>query len=259
MMMASVIGLPFIWSLQIMPSLKNNSPISKSRGVVLPTVLWVSILTIIIAINYASTVQLNTRAVDNIKLAMMLKYDSTSGIYIALDRLLSDPSTADSKYSLSVNNKTVDIEVRSENMKTNLNAADARQLRRSFLEAGVDPEMAEILSDRVIDWRDPDHEARQYGMEDDEYFNSGKDYGAKDRRFDDLAEILLIAELDANRFRLLSDYFTTYSKSAGKLYTLTATAKSVSGKQSYVINTTIQLTYQPVKPYRILKWQYNHS
>lgn len=242
-----------------MPNPMKSISIRKNRGIVLPTVLWVTILTIVIAVNYASTVHLNTSAVDNIKLAMKLKYDSTSGIYIALDRLLSDPSTADSKYRILVNNKDVDIEVRSESRKTDLNSADDRQLRSRLIDAGFSSEKAKILADRIIDWRDPDHESRQYGMEDREYFGIGKDYGAKDGRFDDLAELLLITDIDQATFRLLPKYFTTYSKSAGKLFTLTSKIKNTDGEQSYTINMTVQITYHPEKPYRILKWQYNHS
>jgi general secretion pathway protein K len=233
--------------------------INKSRGIVLPTVLWITILTIVIAGNYASAVHLNTKAVENIKTAMMLKYDSISGVYLALDRLLSDASSGNIKYELSVNNNNVDIEIRPEYLKTNLNAADANQLRNTFIDAGVNPEIADILSDRVIDWRDPDHSTRLYGMEDNEYFNSGKNYGAKDKGFEDLVELLLIADIDENMFKRISDYFTIYRKSIGKLYTLTSRASNPDGDKAYVIKAVVQITNQSNKPYRILKWQYNQG
>ena len=95
-----------------MPSIVNTVSINKSRGIVLPTVLWITILIIVIAGNYASAVHLNTKAVDNIKTAMMLKYDAISGVYIALEKLLSEASNGNIKYELSVNNNYVNIEVR---------------------------------------------------------------------------------------------------------------------------------------------------
>jgi general secretion pathway protein K len=242
-----------------MSKLTNMVSINKNRGVVLPTVLWITILTIVIAGNYASAVHLNTKAVENIKTATMLKYDSISGVYLALGRLLAGASNGNVKYELSVNNNNVEIEIRPEYLKTNLNTADANQLRNTFIDAGVNPEIAEILSDRVIDWRDPDHLTRLYGMEDNEYFNSGKNYGAKDKGFEDLVELLLIADIDKNMFRRISDYFTIYRQASGKLYTLASRASNLAGDKAYVIKAVVQLTYQSNKPYRILKWQYNQG
>jgi len=224
----------------------------------LPSVLWITLLTIVIATNYASAVHLNTKAVENIKSATMLKYDSISGIYLALGRLLSETSNGNIKYKFSMNNN-VEVEVRPEAMKTNLNAADADQLRNTFIRIGVNPEIAGNLSDRVIDWRDPDHSTLPYGMEDNEYYSSGKIYGAKDKRFEDLVELLLIADINENMFRRISDYFTVYGKASGKLFSLTSKASNSAGDKAYVIKAIVQITYQSNKPYRILKWQYNQS
>lgn len=242
-----------------MSSPATISTISKSRGVVLPTVLWITILIIVVTINYASDVHINTKAADNIKAAMMLKYDASSGIYIALDRLLSNPSNDNLSYQLSINKNNVAIEVRPENIKTDLNTASANQLRSAFRDVGMNEEMADTMSDRVIDWRDADHSSRLYGMEDAEYFSKGNKYGAKDGRFEDLVELLLLADIDKNLFQRIPEFFTIYSKASGKLYTLTSRASSNSEDKSYVINTVVKLTYQAGKPYRVLKWQYNNS
>jgi len=253
------LNLQFTSRHQIMPSIVNTVPINKNRGIVLPTVLWITILTVVIAGNYASAVHLNTKAVDNIKTAMMLKYDAISGVYIALDKLLSDASNGNIKYELSVNNNHVNIEVRPERMKTNLNAANASQLGNTFIDAGVNPDIAEILSDRIIDWRDPDHSTLLYGMEDSEYFSIGKNYGAKDKRFEDLVELLLIADIDENMFRRISNHFTIYGKTSGNLFTLTSKASDSTGDKTYLVKAVVQITHQSNQPYRILKWQYNQS
>ena len=231
--------------------------ISNKRGMVLPSVLWITILTIVIATNYASAVHLNTRAVDNIKTATLLKYDSISGVYLALERLLAGGSSNNVKYAIAMNNNRVEIEIRPENMKTSLNEADARKLRATFIGAGINPDIAETLADRVIDWRDPDHSAQPNGMEDNGYFSNGKNYGAKDKGFEDLVELLLIADIDAALFRRLSEYFTIYGKGARKIYTLTSRASNPAGDKAYVVEAVVQLTRESSHPYRVLKWQYN--
>ena len=240
-----------------MPELVKTISINNNRGMVLPSVLWITMLTMVIATNYASAVHLNTRAVDNIKTATLLKYDSISGVYLALERLLAGGSSNNMKYVISVNNNRVEIEIRPENMKTSLNQADARKLRATFIGAGMNPDIAETLADRVIDWRDPDHSAQLNGMEDNGYFSNGKNYGAKDKGFEDLVELLLIADIDAALFRRLSEYFTIYGKGTEKIFTLTSRASNPAGDRAYVAEAVVQLTYRSNHPYRVLKWQYN--
>jgi len=226
---------------------------------VLPTVLWISVLALVIAVNYASSVRLNLQAAGNMRTAMTMKYDATSGIYIALDRLLSEPPGVDSRYRLLVNDRHVDIEVQAEANKVDLNSASAGRLSRGFIDAGFAAEQALVLADRVIDWRDADHDRRANGMEDGDYFAAGRDYGARDGRIADLVELLLIAEMDNASFRRLSSYFTTYNPAAGKLYTLSSRVSSASGEESYQVDATVQLTYGSDRPYRVLKWHFNQG
>jgi len=232
---------------------------TQSRGIVLPSVLWITILTIVVAVNYASAVHVNTRTADNIKTSLMLKYDAISGIYLALDRLLSDPSSANRRYRVSVNNNIVEVEVRPESLKTDLNSATEKEIRASFIDTGIDSEKAGLLAARVIDWRDPDHLARPNGMEDAGYFSNNREYGAKDSRIEDLVELLLIADIERNIFRRLADDFTVYGKAARGIYTLTAWTSNSTGEKSYATTAIVQVTRQRNQPYRILKWQHNHG
>lgn len=231
----------------------------KYSGVVLPTVLWITILTIVIASNYASDVNINTNIAENIKSATLLKQDSTSGFYLALQKLLAQTPTDNSSYNLDINNSRVNIDIRAENKKTNLNDADARTLVGSFKSMGITTDQAEVLADRIIDWRDGDHSKLLKGMEDREYASDGKQYGAKDSRIDDIVEVLLVADLDPDIFSQLSRNFTVYGKGTGKLYTLTSTAINTNDNKSYMISALIQLTYQTDRPYRVLKWLNNQS
>ena len=254
--MVSCTNRPFTWRHPVMCDLTS---VKKSRGVVLPTVLWITVLTIMVASNFTSDVRINTHATDNIKSAMTLKYDATSAVYIAIEKLLSGETAESLKFNYAINNSDVDIEIRSEKAKTNINTADERQLTETSIQTGVMPEMAQRLTDLVIDWRDPDSLTQLYGMEDQDYFNLGKQYGAKDKRFEDLVELLLMADIEPEMFRRISQAFTIYAKNAGKLFTINSTAHDRSSHNSYAINTIIQLTYQSQNPYRILKWRYNQS
>jgi type II secretory pathway component PulK len=96
-------------------------------------------------------------------------------------------------------------------------------------------------------------------MEDREYFSSGKNYGAKDKRFEDLVELLLIADIDKNMFSRISNHFTIYGKTSGNLFTLTSKASNYSGDKTYMVKAVVKISRRSNKPYRILKWQYNQS
>ena len=233
--------------------------ISRQRGIVLPSVLWITILTIVVAVNYASAVQLNTRTADNIKTSTLAKYDAISGIYLALDRLLSSPASADADYRIEFNGNTVDIAIRPEKTKTSLNEASVDELRDTFSEAGVDAALATTLAARVIDWRDRDHISQAYGMEDAGYFDSGKPYGAKDARIEDLVELLLMADIDARLFKSLAERVTIYSSMSPRLYTVTARVRDGEGRQAYVTQATVHISGQRKRPYRILKWQHHNG
>ena len=232
--------------------------IYKNNGVVLPAVLWITILTIAVAGNYVSAVHVSTRTVDNIKNATMLKYDSRSGVYVAIERLLAGSTTND-RYSFVFNKSKLDIEVWPERMKTSVNEASADKLQDAFIGAGIEPVKADVLAARVIDWRDTDHSAQVFGMEDEDYSAIDKDYGAKDQRFEDLAELLLLEGFDDDTFSMIKDYFTVYGKQNGRLYAIMSRASDNESNRSCETRVIVQLTNHSGSPYRILKWHYNQN
>jgi len=221
--------------------------------------MWITILSIVVAVNYASAVQLNIRAADNIQLSMLSRHDAISGIYIGIERLMSNPANGDADLQLAINHSTVTVEINRENLKTDLNSASLDELRDTFIEAGIEAEQATVLAARVADWRDRDHALRPYGSEDADYFDSGKFYGARDMPFGDLVELLQIADLDALTYTRLGKYFTVYPAYSSGRYTLTARARDAEGNQAFVTTAIVQIGNNPKAPYRIIKWQHHNG
>ena len=231
---------------------------NRQRGLVLPTVLWISVLTITVGVSYASTVHLGTRSADNIKTALQLKYDAISGVYLALDQLLAEPVDETTRYRLKFNGSDLDIEVIPEHAKTNINSASADTIRGAIVDAGIDAGSARTLAARIVDWRDPDHNLQPLGMEDAQYQAAGRGYGAKDSRIDDLSELLLIADIERQAFTDLSRRLTIYVGTASRVYSITATS-SRGGQGPIFVTRAIVQSSGTNKPYRILKWQHNHG
>ena len=230
----------------------------KCRGMVLPTVLWISLLAITVGVSYASSVHLGTRSADNIKTALLLKYDAISGVYLALDRLSAKPVGETTRYRLEFNGSILDIVVTPEQTKTNINSASADEIRGAISDAGIDAGTARMLAARIVDWRDSDHELFAQGMEDAQYHAAGRGYGAKDSRIDDLSELLLIADIEREAFTSISDRLTIYGRGAHRIYSISVTSSRDSQGPIFVTRAIVQATGLH-STYKILKWHHNHG
>lgn len=225
---------------------------------VLPSVLWITLLMIVVAVNYASSVGTNTRAADNIKLADLARYDAIAGIYVGIEHLLTNRAiraNPDSSLQLAINGNNVEIEIRHEANKTAINTAGNDELRARLAEAGLDNETASMLAARIIDWRDRDHDTRALGMEDAGYLAAGKTYGAKDGPIADLVELGLIMDIDRGVAEKLHDHFTLASLTAGSRYTVTALTRDAQGNELFVSSAVVHLGAVRDRPYQIIKWR----
>ena len=229
----------------------------RQRGLVLPTVLWISMLAITVGVSYASSVHLGTRSADNIKTSMLLKYDAISGIYLALDQLLAKPVDGITRYRLEFNDSDLDIVVTPEHYKTNVNTASTDEIRSAIVDAGIDTRTARMLAARIVDWRDPDHDLQPQGMEDAQYYAADRSYGARDSRIDDLSELLLIADIERAAFIALSNHLSIYGGGTVPVYSISVTSSRGGEGPIFVTRAIVQATGH--KSYQILKWQHNHG
>ena len=230
----------------------------KSRGLVLPMVLWITMLAITVGVGYASSVHLSTRSAINIKTSMLLKYDAISGVYLALDQLSAKPLSEATRYRLKFNGSDLDIVVTPEHVKTNVNSASADEIRAAIIDAGIDADTARMLAARIVDWRDRDHDPMPQGMEDAQYQAVDRGYGAKDSRIDDLSELLLIADIERDAFTGLSRHLSIYGGGAQRIYSISVTSSRGGQGPIFVTRAIVQATGLH-KTYQILKWHHNHG
>jgi general secretion pathway protein K len=240
-----------------MSSHSHIAPFRKLRGIVLPSVLWITILTIVVAVNYATSVGTSTRAVDNIKMAALARYDAISGVYVGIQHLLANRANPAPNLQLAINGNIVEIEIQHEALKTGIDTAGSDELRLRLVEAGLDIGSARVLAARIVDWRDRDHDPQARGMEDAGYFAEGKPYGAKDMSIADLVELGLIMDIDRRVVEKLSDHFTLSSLTAGSRYSVIARARDAQGNASHVTSALVHLGTLRNRPYQIIKWRQN--
>jgi general secretion pathway protein K len=107
--------------------------------------------------------------------------------------------------------------------KFNLNRADEIILRQALTLTGVAPQEFSIITDSILDWRDPDDAPRMNGAESDWYRNLWPPYLARNGPFDDLSELLLVRGMIPASYPALADLFTPVS--SGRINVNTASAQ----------------------------------
>ena len=87
---------------------------------------------------------------------------------------------------------SLSIDIKDMDRKFNINVADEIILKQALTLIGVDASLGTTVANSILDWRDPDGNARNNGAESEFYEGLTPAYYAKDGPIDDLSELLLI-------------------------------------------------------------------
>ena len=193
-------------------------PSSPPSGFALIAVLWMLILISALAVGAATTSQTETRLAANVLAVAQARHLAEGGILVAVKQLIESDARAqrclDGRVfsSMTLDQSEVDISVRDEAGKIDLNEAAQPLLRGLFSAAGKDPQEADALADAVLDWRDGDHERSPNGAEDSDYRLSKLGHGAKDARFESIYELLSVKGITRELFDRIRDDITVHSR-----------------------------------------------
>lgn len=190
------------------------------RGIALISVLWISTLLAVIAASFTSSArtegQLAHNMVENAKaeaLADGAVYRAVLGLLeVDADRAWRADGTA---YRLDYGEGAVLVRIFDEDAKVDLNTAPPELLAGLLRLLGVEPEQAEILVARILDFRDEDHEPEPDGAEDPDYEAAGRAAGAIDRPLVTEAELLGVLGMSEALYRRLRPFVTVYSGAEG--------------------------------------------
>ncbi len=190
--------------------------VKRQRGLVLVIVLWIIILLTVIATGFAYSMRteanLARNAVDQARARYLAEAGITRAILVMLHpdparRWPSDGSVQ--RFSMAQGN--VRVSVRDESGFIDLNGASPQLLDGLFRVAGVEESSRASLVDAVLDWRDRDGLRRLHGAEDKEYYQFGRDYGAKDAGFEAVEELQLVLGVSPVLYRQLEPWITVHS------------------------------------------------
>jgi general secretion pathway protein K len=182
-------------------------------GVALVVVLWLLILlTIVVGVfaTLARTEALQARFLFDTTEA---RYAAEAGVHRAVFEMMNpDIETRwvpDGRpYTVEFAGTSLEIRIRDESGKINLNSASEDLLAELFYANGVDELRAVSLADAIADWRDEDDIPREYGAEIDEYYAAGLPYGPANQPFSSVAELQQVLGMTWELFLQTRDLFT---------------------------------------------------
>ena len=191
-----------------------------NRGIALISVLWITGLLAVMAASFASSARTEASLAHNHEESAKAEALADAGVYRAVFGLLDlDPETAwragDAAYSFSVGDGDVQVWIEDEDGKIDLNAAALQLIAGLFMAVGLPEEEAQLLADRIGDFRDEDSEPEPLGAEDEAYFGAGLAQGAADRPFATESELLRVLGMTQSLYEQVRPYVTVYSGAEG--------------------------------------------
>lgn len=183
------------------------------KGIALMVVLWVLAFLMLIVVEFAYTMRIETETVRNLKDETAARHLALAGINMGLAELGTDYDivfidkdarlalgkkekhdikTIDVKREFALGEGRVSYRIYDEEARLNINVASREQIKGLLRATGVDTITSDVIADSILDWRDENHEFHFNGAEDDYYGSLARPYGAKDGRFDTTEELLLV-------------------------------------------------------------------
>ena len=203
------------------PSTHGN----RDDGFALIVVIWVAVLLSIMAAAFTASVKGRIRTMSAKVQAAKVEAAADAGIQIAMLELLArsrDPSvparftqTGTVAACAAGDETIVVIEVEDEEGKVNLNTPNEALLLALLSGLGAAPLDARTYADRILDYRDFDHDKRADGAESEDYGKAGRAVGPKDSDFVSVDELDQVLGLPRAFVERMKPFVTTLSSQAG--------------------------------------------
>ena len=219
------------------------------NGVALMVVLWVLVLLIALATEFAFSMKGEVNTTRNYKEDIQAYHLAKAGIHMAMAEILypssfhashqdfrlimggsakgseTDPNKSDKtayrtskRQGIELGPGLITYSLQDENSKIPINKTTRNTLVKVLTSAGIESkEKKDIIADSILDWIDSDNNHRLNGAENDFYQNLTPSYFAKNAPIENLDELSKIRGIDekilygTNQRKGLKKFFTTYN------------------------------------------------
>lgn len=187
------------------------------RGAALLLVMWLILLLSGLVAGYAMSARIESMQGNGLARSVQAREAARAGVEYAISRMLDAdyaqrwaPDGRD--YRLSFDGAQLEVSVRDETGKVDLNNAGPDLLAGLLRAQGEPAEAATRLAGAIVDWRDQDSLVQVAGgAEDTNYAAAGLAWGAKDAPFETVAELEQVLGMRPALYRSLAPYVTVHS------------------------------------------------
>jgi general secretion pathway protein K len=187
---------------------------ARVRGAALLLVLWVLVLLTGLVAVFAVTARTESLQGRYLARSVAARYLAEAGIEVAALRLGSADAAQlwlpDGRpYRFELEGAQVEVRVRDESGRVDLNAAAPELFAALVVAVGGDPTKAAAIGAAIQDFRDGDNLLSPGGgAEDPDYAAADRPYGAKDRAFESVTELQQVLGIDHALYVKLAPYVT---------------------------------------------------
>jgi general secretion pathway protein K len=180
--------------------------LADNRGTVMILVLWTLAMLAMISSFYAVEARIRRNIGHNVLASVQGKYCVFAVLSVVADKVISpssDNTTEISEeeghfiddgteYLMQFAGHNVRFRIENERCRLDVNKASEEEIKALMSTFLKDDELADTISDSILDWRDSDKLARENGAEDETYQDKRPAYRAANRNFLMLQELLLV-------------------------------------------------------------------
>ncbi len=184
------------------------------RGAALLLVMWLILLLSGLVAGYAMSARIESMQGNGLARSVAAQEAARAGIEFAAARML-DPDPAqrwapDGRgYRLDFDGAQLEVSVRDETGKVDLNTASPDLLARLLKALGEPEDSATRIAGAIVDWQDEDNLVQVAGgAEDPNYSAAGLAWGAKDAPFETVSELEQVVGMRPALFRSMAPYVT---------------------------------------------------
>lgn len=187
-------------------------PRPEERGAAFVTVAWL-ILLLALVVSGLLAGSLSARKIlsaERTLLSEQLVLQSVTELFLAR-HLVSEDGTVVLSGSVLHDGRSFTVTVSFDDGRININRAGPDLLSALFAAQGLREEAADRLADQIVDWRDPDGNARPLGAEAAAYTALDRGGAPRNGPFERVGELRFLPAMDDALFRCIADLVTVAS------------------------------------------------
>ncbi len=198
----------------------TGRPPARQRGFALLIVLWSMALLALLGTRVTAAGRGETRLAANLRASAVAEAAADAAVYEALYHFMDGSNAhwpADGlAHRLKLPQALADVAVVNENRKISMNNSALPLLHGLLRAVGVEPHLAQVLTEQIADWRSPTQVPLRQGAKAPQYRAAKRAWGPPDQPFRGFDELGLVLSMTPEIAARLRPYLSPYVESSPK-------------------------------------------